>query len=97
MDPGVEEGRTHVMMLNFFEDKIGSVVAAAPLIWDPRVECRGIEDVCRLRQVGEPSTNHFWRTRLVNPNVRFDFIDSSVLASLRVRRLFSFYREARRD
>jgi hypothetical protein len=47
--------------------------------------------------MGEPSTNHFWRTRLVNADALCDFIDSSVLVGLRVRRLFSFHLEPRRD
>jgi len=35
--------------------------------------------------------------RLIITNASCNFIDSSVLAGLRVRRLFSFHREARRD
>ena len=79
MDPGVEKRGADVVMLDLLEDQVRSIVAAAPLVGNPSVEGGGIKNIRRLRQMGEPSTNHFCGMRQANRNASYDFINSSVL------------------
>ena len=51
MDTSVYQRGADAVVLDLFQDEVGGVVAAAPLIWDASVESSGIEYEGGFRQL----------------------------------------------
>lgn len=52
----MNQRRSYIVMSDLFQHQVGGVITATPLVWYPRVEGGGVEDVCWLRQSMVPST-----------------------------------------
>jgi len=51
----VNQRGTYVVVLDFLEDEVGRVIAAAALVGNPCIESGGVEDVGWFRQMVVPS------------------------------------------